>query len=161
MVKVTNKDYAILVKKIDDIGMMVAELTLEKRKNCVSPAIDEKQSITKSKGSNKKPIGAKVIEIIKEKMGEVSPEGQKVVRQEIDSYLKENGLGILILSRFDEKGETIVKLDSFRTHEKHVKDTFKKLFENSPKLKNDILELLNEEQNTAEKDKEILIKMVR
>ena len=109
--------------------------------------------------SEKKSVNARVIEIIKERVGEVSPAGQKMAKQEVNDYLKENGLGILILSRFDKNGKTSVKLDLIRTHEKHIKETFKTLFENNPVIKQKIIELLNEEQRCAE-DKSALNKMV-
>lgn len=107
----------------------------------------------------KKTTNSEVIEIIKERIGEISPEGQKIVRREIDNYLKENCLGILILSSFNQNGQTDLKINTIRTHEKHIKETFKELFIKEPKTKQIIQELLLGEN--PNKDQETLLRMVR
>lgn len=121
--------------------------------------MDKVKLIKKKSISKKKLLDAKVIELMKEKIGELSPEGQKVVRQEIDNYLKENGLGILILSSFNKNGETDLKINTIRTHEKHIKETFKEIFNKEPKTKQIIQELLIGEN--PNKNQETLLRMVR
>lgn len=146
---------------------MVAELVKEKRKNESIPKKDdsnpiEKQSNSKIKNtSKKKPINAQVIDLIKQKIVPVTEEGKNNIKNQINKYLEEKSLGLLILSGFNENGETDIKLDLLRTHERHIKETFKKIFQDHPDLKKNIVEILNEETNYLKNDKEILIKMVR
>ena len=120
--------------------------------------MDKVKLIKKKSISKKKLLDTRIIELMKEKIGELSPEGQKIVKQEIDNYLKEKGLGILILSSFNENGQTDLKINTIRTHEKHIKETFIGVFNKEPKMKQIIQEILQEENP---QDQEILIKMIR
>ena len=103
--------------------------------------------------------GKKAIDLIKEALPEIPIEKKKSAKKEVDAFLENHGIGMLILSTFDEAGNTEMKLNMVRSYKRHSKQTFQKLFEEFPQLKEDLREMF-EEENQKRRNENITLKSV-
>jgi len=87
-----------------------------------------------------------LITTIKQALPEIPKKKKAEVIKEINEFLDNHGIGILILATFDEQGNADLRLKMVRTHKEHSVKTFKEFFAEFPQIKNDIKEILEEER---------------